>query len=180
MRIHRGVAEIINSERSGPPLTVWAASLADAEGAGDSDAVGRIGYRAHVLGHSDIAANAWARIDDVDEPATRWLAQAASFSRGQHRPSAAIPLLGRLLELVLSGRGSHHREVAVILTTLGTAWRDLGELAKARELFERALTIGEREYGPDHPRVAASLVNLGGAWTRVGEPARPGSCSSGR
>jgi tetratricopeptide (TPR) repeat protein len=42
----------------------------------------------------------------------------------------------------------------------GGLLHDLGELAEARLLFERALAIREKGVGPDHPDTAMSLNNL--------------------
>ena len=78
----------------------------------------------------------------------------------------------RLLELSEAAYGSDHREVAPILNNLGNAWRELGQPAKARDLFQRALAIEEREYGSDHPQVAPTLNNLGIAWSDLGQPAK--------
>ena len=41
---------------------------------------------------------------------------------------------------------------------LGNTWSMLGELSKARQLFERALAIQEREDGPDHRELAGTLT----------------------
>merc|ERR1712098_649878 len=62
-----------------------------------------------------------------------------------------------------------HREVAVILTTLGGAYGGLGDAEKKRDFLERALAIFEREYGPDHREVAIILTNLGGAYGALGD-----------
>jgi len=59
--------------------------------------------------------------------------------------------------------GPDHVEVAITLTNLGNAWRELRRPDKARDLHERALRIEEPEYGPDHVEVARTLTNLGNA-----------------
>ena len=51
-------------------------------------------------------------------------------------------------------------------------WRKLGQPAKARELYEQALRINEREFGPDHPQVGDILAGLGIAWIDLGQPAK--------
>ena len=48
--------------------------------------------------------------------------------------------------------------------------RKLGQLDKARLLYERALAIEEKAYGPNHPDVATVLTNLGITWTYLGQP----------
>ncbi len=44
--------------------------------------------------------------------------------------------------------------VAIDLNNLAGVLQDQGDLAGARERFERALEIDEAAYGPDHPTVA--------------------------
>lgn len=41
---------------------------------------------------------------------------------------------------------------------------ELGQHAKAEELFRRALELRLKRFGPDHPAVAVSLSNLGGLY----------------
>ena len=43
---------------------------------------------------------------------------------------------------------------------LGTAYSDLGDAVKAKELYERALAIEEAAYGPAHVNVARTLGSL--------------------
>ena len=61
--------------------------------------------------------------------------------------------------------------MANTLTNLGSAYGALGDVAKARDLLERALAIKEREYGPEHRAVASTLANLGDAYGRLGDVA---------
>ena len=168
---HREIAEICSAWQR-PSRAVWAASLAEAAAAADSEAVGRIGFRAHSGGDADTAAQAWARIARLDEPAATWLERAAEFSRRRREARAEVPPRQRLLELSEAEYGPDHPEVAPTLDNLGNAWLNLGEPDKARELLERALAIVEREYGPDHREVAPTLNNLGIAWRELGEPAK--------
>ncbi|NCD19770.1 MAG: tetratricopeptide repeat protein, partial [Actinobacteria bacterium] len=65
-----------------------------------------------------------------------------------------------------------HVEVARTLVNLGGAWRALGQPGRAKDLYERALPIWEREYGPDHVEVARTLTNLGIASRELGQPGR--------
>ena len=169
---HAAIVEIRRAEAKGPAEAVWTAALEAAGIANDSEAVGRIGFRAHTDGNVSTAARAWAMITAIDDPATEWLRQAAAFSRRRRDPTAEIPPRNRLLELTEAAYGPDHPEVASSLTDLGNAWSDLGQPAKARELHERALRINEREFGPDHPQVASTLSNLGVAWRHLGQPAK--------
>jgi tetratricopeptide (TPR) repeat protein len=169
---HPGVAELRNAEESTPDHTVWAAALTDAETAGDSEAIGRIGFQAHLRGYRTPAANAWAKITSIDEPATRWLEQAASFSHSVHQPAAEIPPRERLLELAEAAHGPDHPDVANALQELGRAWLDTGKPVNARNLLERALSINERHFGPDDHILVNTLSVLGGAWKDLGQPAK--------
>ena len=137
---HREIAEICSAWQR-PSRAVWAASLAEAAAAADSEAVGRIGFRAHSEGDADTAAQAWARITRLDEPAAAWLERAAAFSRRRGEARAEVSPRQRLLELSEAAHGPDHPDVAGTLDNLGTAWRDLGDSAKARELYVRALRI---------------------------------------
>ena len=150
---------------------MWTAALDEAVTASDSDAVGRIGFQAHVASEAGAAIAAWAHIARLDEPGAAWLRRAAVFSRTRREPRAEIPPRQRLLdELSEAEYGPDHAEVAGTLDNLGNAWRELGQPEKARDLHERALRIFEREYGPDHAEVARTLTNLGTAWRDLGKP----------
>ncbi|BBX71404.1 hypothetical protein MPSYJ_48650 [Mycolicibacterium psychrotolerans] len=168
---HPGITEIRRAEGRGLTESVWMSALETAHIANDSEAVGRIGFRAHTDGDLSAAARAWASVAAIDNPAAEWLWQAADFSYARHDSTGEVPPLQRLLELSEAAYGPDHAKVAMILTNLGNALVRLGDPAKARELYERALRIKEREYGPDHPQVATTLTNLGNAWGDLGQPA---------
>jgi hypothetical protein len=92
---HPQVAEIRAAEEP-PAPTMWTAALDEAVAASDCDAVGRIGFQAHVAGEAGAAAAAWAHIVRLDEAGTEWLWRAAGFSRTRGEPprrgsSAAAP-----------------------------------------------------------------------------------------
>ena len=46
---------------------------------------------------------------------------------------------------------------------------DLGDAARAKELYERALAIQEAAYGADHVEAATTLNNLGAAYHSMDE-----------
>ena len=169
---HAAIVEICRAEGKGPAEAVWTAALEAAGIANDSEAVGRIGFRAHTDGNVSTAARAWAMVTAIDDAATEWLRQAAAFSERRGDPTAETPPRKRLLELTEPAYGPDHPEVALTLTDLGRAWGELGQPAKARELLERALRINERAFGPDHPEVAATLTNLGNPRLKLGQPAK--------
>jgi tetratricopeptide (TPR) repeat protein len=47
--------------------------------------------------------------------------------------------------------------------------RKIAEYKRAKKLYERALKIDEKVYGPDHPTVATMANNLGGVLNDLGE-----------
>jgi hypothetical protein len=160
-----GIVEIRRAEGKGPSDAVWMAALEAAGIANDSEAVGRIGFRAHTDGNLSVADLAWALVTAIDDPAARWVWQAAAFSRGHHDPTGEVPALTRLLELSEAAYGPDHAEVAIILTKLGNAWIALGQPAKARELYERALRIVHTHFPGGHPMI--------GTLTRIMRAADP-------
>ena len=56
--------------------------------------------------------------------------------------------------------GPQHSDVATSYNNLATALGDQGDLEKAKEYHERALTIRQQTLGPQHPDVATSYNNL--------------------
>jgi tetratricopeptide (TPR) repeat protein len=62
-----------------------------------------------------------------------------------------------------------HPRVATVASNLGNALQDLGEVAAARDCYERALAIDEQALGPEHPELAIDLNNLGLAQWDLGE-----------
>jgi tetratricopeptide (TPR) repeat protein len=65
--------------------------------------------------------------------------------------------------------GFNHPQVAVSLNKLGLALYIGGELAEAREAFERALGIDKKVFGEIHPRVAVRANNLGRVVYKLGD-----------
>ncbi|MFP3020245.1 tetratricopeptide repeat protein [Wolbachia endosymbiont (group A) of Pogonocherus hispidulus] len=78
-----------------------------------------------------------------------------------------------MLERALAIQEKHykpdHFEVARILVSLGTAYRDLDNHEEKKKLLERALVIQEKHYGSDHFKVAEILINLGIACRDLGD-----------
>jgi len=64
--------------------------------------------------------------------------------------------------------GSNHPTMVKTLDNLGVVLSKLGELAEARQAFERSLAIREARLGADHPDVGWSLTNLGVVLGEVG------------
>ena len=53
--------------------------------------------------------------------------------------------------------------------THGSAYGELGDPAKARDMLERALAIQERAYGPDHVALGTTLWNLAMVHENLGD-----------
>jgi tetratricopeptide (TPR) repeat protein len=68
--------------------------------------------------------------------------------------------------------GAKSMEAGWALFELGSAYQDLGDYAKQRDLLERALPIMEREHGKDNTEVAVVLGNLGNAYGNLGDYAK--------
>jgi eukaryotic-like serine/threonine-protein kinase len=58
--------------------------------------------------------------------------------------------------------------MATLYSNLGLVLADLGDLASARTLFERALNIGQATLGPNHPDMAALCDNLDDVLQQLG------------
>jgi Tetratricopeptide repeat len=71
-----------------------------------------------------------------------------------------------------------HPTVATWRHNLGSVLLDLGDLAGAKQLYERALAIGDAALGPDHPTVAIYRRNLDGVLQALQKAPPEGSSSS--
>jgi len=56
-----------------------------------------------------------------------------------------------------------------LLNQIGLYLQGRAQFAEAKEMYERALAIGESIYGPDHPQVAIYVNNLGGVLQDLGD-----------
>jgi tetratricopeptide (TPR) repeat protein len=56
--------------------------------------------------------------------------------------------------------GSEHADTAKSLNNLALIYQDLGDDAKARDLFEYSLRIHRMVHGPVHPEVESTMSNL--------------------
>ncbi len=56
-----------------------------------------------------------------------------------------------------------------LLNQTGSYLKGRAQFAEAKEMFERALAIGEAAYGPDHPQVAIYVNNLGNVLQDLGD-----------
>ena len=68
--------------------------------------------------------------------------------------------------------GDEHLDVSDALSNLGVAQLRTRKYAAARESFERALAIREREMGPENLYVGHTLANLAPVYARLGDGER--------
>ena len=73
------------------------------------------------------------------------------------------------LGVIEGSLGPTHADTAACLNNLALLLWELGDLAGARPLFERALAIREKALGPEHPDTAKSLNNLAGLLRNQGD-----------
>jgi tetratricopeptide (TPR) repeat protein len=172
LTVLKELAEVVIEEATELDGVVWIAAIDEAEAADDSEAVGQIGYHAHVAGHVALADNAWNRVLRLDEPAASWIRRAWDFSEKSDEPRSALSPGAKYLALVEQSRSVDPREISILINRLGATWFKSGDARQARELHERALTIQEQTYGPNHHELGSTLNGLGSAWRVLGEPAK--------
>jgi len=100
-----------------------------------------------MLGHDNPAL--WA--DEVMYATT--LIRALAYPR-------AVSHFERAIALRRQNVGDDHADIAMLLSNAGIAYRHTGQLAKARDAFERALAMRERLFGKNNPLLLATLVNF--------------------
>ena len=85
---------------------------------------------------------------------------------------AHVEAAARAEAAVPSGGSACMEQAGTLWNNLGYHWRDLADLAGAREAYERALGIFEKMLGPQHPNVATLVNNLGLVRQDLGDLAR--------
>ncbi len=65
--------------------------------------------------------------------------------------------------------GSHLHEISSLQSKLGKAYKDLGEMEKARDLLEAALESEMENYGEKHPEIAVHQSDLANIYKDLGE-----------
>jgi tetratricopeptide (TPR) repeat protein len=61
---------------------------------------------------------------------------------------------------------------ATLLNNFGALCQDMGDYARALELYEQSLYISRRVLGPEHPSVATTMNNLAAVYEALGDYAR--------
>jgi tetratricopeptide (TPR) repeat protein len=163
---HRDIVEVRRAAGADPDKAVWVAALDAAEIAGDSEAVGRIGFRAVSTGNVEISNLAWEKITSYSDPAVKWLHRAAAFSHGKRDFDSELALIERLGVLTLDFAESAYErtsyEFVGTLINLGIEWDTRGQPDKALDLYQQALLIQEQQEA-DSPAIATTLNLIGNA-----------------
>lgn len=85
------------------------------------------------------------------------------------------PECGRLIPHALASTGKLEdlgggsEEASLLLNQAGLYLQRRGDLAGARSVLERLVSVDERFYGPSHPEVATDLNNLGSVLRSLGD-----------
>jgi tetratricopeptide (TPR) repeat protein len=161
-------ADVLAETRAPVPGQLWDAALSDAYEAGDSEAVGRIGFQAHVDQEWNVATAVWAEVASLDTPAAEWLHRADEYSGYRGDLRGQLLARERLFYLTVSRYGAEDVETGRACINLGTARQRLGHPEKARDYTERALRIFEAHVSADDLLIADALNNLGAAWSDLG------------
>src|SRR5687768_6346883 len=82
----------------------------------------------------------------------------SALRSGDYTRAEELFVAARKQAEVLDPQGKH---LAETLSQLGQVNRELGRYPRAESLFQEALAIRERVYGPGHAETAASLTDLG-------------------
>lgn len=102
-----------------------------------------------------------ARVRKVKEFMVSIFAQADPMRRSGTGSQSVEQALDAALERARTELASDPVLQADVLDDFGEIRSNQGRFDEARSLFESALAVVEREYGPNHPIVAESLLNLG-------------------
>lgn len=99
---------------------------------------------------------------------SRLLGYSVSFLITQGASHEAEPLARWNMEAIMAEQGRESTDTANCMNSLACALIDLDKFAEARELYEEALEIAERNLGPTHRTTCIALNNLAFALGRLG------------
>src|SRR6266542_4279494 len=125
-----------------------------------------------LLYHTLVATKLADQLQVAPEATARLLRGAGIYHLEQAEPELARAALTDALAIIERTHGADDPEVALAVTHLGRALRQLDRLDEATRLFRRAVRVFEGAYGPDHPRVAWALTYLGTALRASGDHRR--------
>ena len=111
-----------------------------------------------IRGH---VAAALARIGDPPELVAEFLNTQGSVLIRAAKYEEAVKRYEAAVEKMTEVNGADGYQLAIPLSNLGNAYRNLKRFDDAQRTNQRALEIKERHLGPDHPSIAATLNNMG-------------------
>jgi len=92
------------------------------------------------------------------------------FAEG--RPSDAIPLVAKAIEIRKTVLGEDYAGRVVDLNNLAELYQAAGDYARAMPLLERAVELAERTLGRRHPDYIVQVNNLAGLYQSMGDNVR--------
>lgn len=121
-----------------------------------------------ILGRNDEAIAVYQEVLDArlatvgdENPLTLWAMNnlANAMTEDPDRYEEARSLLERVLELQRERFGNRHPFTVTSLNNLASVYRRLGNIDRADELWQEAITEGAALWGDDHPRTLGSMAN---------------------
>ena len=171
-RVHRLVQAVTRDQLDEDQIAAWsgrALSLVAAVFPGEPDDHQSWPACGSVAPHVEAVTAHTERYPDLALKRSSLLGQLGIYLAASAQFRAALSVLEHALAIEEAADGPDHPHVAMILTHLGAAQRQLGELSAARATLQRALAITEAAYGPDHPQLASTLTSLGTTQRQLGE-----------
>eukprot|EP00759_Apiculatamorpha_spiralis_P029235 PhF_6_TR31489/c0_g1_i1/m.46322 len=100
--------------------------------------------------------------------AARTYLSQASYETGQQRRVDMMLEVLKVFQSYYKDQPSNP-EISSLMSSIGSAYGDLGKLQLQKDYFEQALTLLEARYGFSHTEVAKALANLANAYGALGE-----------
>jgi len=175
LRMHQLLQQAIRNSLPGAEQKAWAERAVELLGAawpGDPQDPATWPVCRRLLYHTLVATKLADQLQVAPEATARLLRGAGIYHLEQAEPELARAALTDALAIIERTHGADDPEVALAVTHLGRALRQLDRLDEATRLFRRAVRVFEGAYGPDHPRVAWALTYLGTALRASGDHRR--------
>ncbi|MCI1710029.1 MAG: serine/threonine-protein kinase [Chiayiivirga sp.] len=142
-------------------LALWQASVArDHAARADAQAALASSEAARAEREATQARALAGRVKHAKEFFVSAFFQADPMRRAAQGPMTVDAAFDALLERARTELANDPVLQADVLDDFGEIRANQGRFDEARELFDKALAVAEREFGPNHPAVAESLLNL--------------------
>jgi tetratricopeptide (TPR) repeat protein/tRNA A-37 threonylcarbamoyl transferase component Bud32 len=143
-------------------LAVWQANVARQHAARADAEAQRANVEAQRAEHEATQVKAQAaRTKKVKEFLVSIFLQADPLRRTATGPVSIAEAFDAALERARTELASDPVLQADVLDDFGEIRANQGQFDEAQALFEQAVAVAEKEYGPEHPILAESLINLG-------------------